>query len=100
MICCSFIFKPGTYDDEFHLLDGVIDAFARNLPGFVKVERWRSVDGSVSNAMYFFTDMDAVNELASFPTHQEAKGQVRRWYDGYRVVVSEVTAVYGDGRLD
>ena len=28
-----------------------------------------------------------------------AKGQVRRWYDGYRIVISEVKATYGDGRL-
>ena len=51
MICCQFIFKPGTYDQDL-------------------------------------------------PEHREAKGQVRRWYDGYRIVVSEVTAIYGDGRLD
>ena len=69
MICCSFIFKPGTYDDEFRLLDGVIEHYARSLPGFVKVENWRSVDGTDSNAMYFFTDMDAVDSsLASPPT--------------------------------
>jgi len=24
---------------------------------------------------------------------------VRRWYDGYRIVISEVKATYGDGRL-
>ena len=26
MICCQFIFKPGTYDEDFHRLDGQIDA--------------------------------------------------------------------------
>ena len=29
MICCQFIFKPGTYDDDFHELDGQIDTFAQ-----------------------------------------------------------------------
>jgi len=24
---------------------------------------------------------------------------VQRWYDGYRIVVSEITATYGDDRL-
>ncbi len=24
MICCSFVFRPGEYDDEFRRLDGVI----------------------------------------------------------------------------
>ena len=36
MICCQFIFKPGTYDDDFHELDGQIDTFARSLPGLEK----------------------------------------------------------------
>ena len=25
MICCSFVFKPGQYDDDFHRLDDQID---------------------------------------------------------------------------
>ena len=99
MICCSFIFRPGDYDDEFHRLDGEIDNFARSLDGFVKVETWHSQDGTTVNAMYFFTDMAAVRQLAGFPRHREAKAQVDRWYHGYRVVVSEVTASYGDDRL-
>lgn len=34
-------------------------------------------------------------QLARFPAHREAKGQVQRWYDSYRIVVSEVKATYG-----
>jgi hypothetical protein len=67
VICCSFVYKPGDYDDDFHRLDGQIDHFARSLPGF--------------------------------RTHLEAKSQVGRWYDGYRIVVSEVTATYGNDKL-
>ena len=100
MICCSFVFKPGEYDDDFHRLDAVIDDFARSLPGFVRVETWYSADRDLTNASYFFRDMAAVKRLKDFPAHVEAKGQVRRWYDGYRIVVSQVTATYGDGRLD
>ena len=99
MICAQFIFKPGTYDDEFHRLDGEIDAYARSLLGFVKVESWLSPDGSVTNAVYYFTDREALAELARFPQHLKAKGQVARWYDGYRIVVSEITMTYGDDRL-
>lgn len=43
------------------------------------------------------TDLDAF--LARASQHREAKGQVARWYDGYRIVVSDVRATYGDGRL-
>ena len=42
MVCCSFMFRPGTYDDDFHRLDAQIDAFARGLDGFEKVEIGRA----------------------------------------------------------
>lgn len=99
MICCQFIFKPGHYDEDFHKLDAVIDAYARGLPGFQRAEKWHATEGGIVNAMYYFADRKAVAELARFPQHREAKVQVHRWYDGYRIVVSEVKATYGDGRL-
>jgi hypothetical protein len=99
MMCCQFIFKPGTYDDDFHRLDGQIDVYARALPGFVKTETYTAAETGVVNAIYYFQDKKSVAQLARFPQHREAKGQVQRWYDGYRIVISEVTATYGDGRL-
>ena len=42
MIACQFIFQPGVYDDEFTALDDSIDAFAKALPGFVGVDKWRA----------------------------------------------------------
>lgn len=98
MICVQFIFQPGTYDDDFRRLDDEIDAYARSLPGYDHVETWTG-DGGRVNAMYYFSDRAALAALSRFGAHQEAKSQVHRWYDGYRIVVSEVTATYGDGRL-
>jgi hypothetical protein len=40
-----------------------------------------------------------VAELARFPQHREAKDQAHRWFEGYRIVVSDVRATYGDDRL-
>jgi len=99
MMCCQFIFKPGTYDDDFHRLDGEIDRYARSLPGFHKIETWQAPATGMVNAIYYFDDRKSVALLARYPQHREAKGQVRRWYDGYRIVISEVKATYGDGRL-
>ncbi len=99
MVCCQFIFQPGSYDDDFHRLDAQIDAYARSLPGLVRGETWHAPEGGAVNAVYYFADRESVARLARFPQHREAKGQVERWYDGYRIVVSEVTATYGDGRL-
>jgi hypothetical protein len=100
VIRCQFIFKPATYNDEFHRLDDQIDRYARSLPGFVKLETWQAPESDVVNAIYYFTDPKSVALLARFPQHREAKDQVQRWYDGYRIVISEVTATYGNGRLD
>ena len=44
--------------------------------------------------------MDAVRELAAYPQHIEAKAENQRWYGGYQIVVSEVTASYGNRRLN
>jgi hypothetical protein len=99
VICCQFIFKPGTYDDDFYRLDAQIDDYARSLPGFDRVEKWLSPEGDVVNAMYYFADRTSVAMLGRFPQHREAKGDVARWYDGYRIVVSDVRSTYGDGRL-
>ena len=73
--------------------------YARSLPGFETAETWHAAEGGVVNAIYYFNDKGSVAQLAAFPKHREAKGQVQRWYDGYRIIISEVTATYGDGRL-
>jgi hypothetical protein len=99
VICVQFIFQPGTYDEEFHRLDGQIDEYARSLFGFDHVETWQSTAATMVNAIYYFTDRTSLAALSRFPQHLEAKGQVRRWYDGYTIIVSEITATYGDGRL-
>ncbi len=98
-MCVQFIFKPATYDEEFHRLDDLIDQYARSLPGFVKTETWAASATGLVNAVYYFRDQKSVALLARYPEHREAKGQVHRWYDGYRIIVSEIKATYGDRRL-
>jgi hypothetical protein len=99
VICAQFVFRPGRYDDEFHRLDAAIGAYARSLAGFVRTESWQSADGTVHNAIYYFEDRESLAMLARYPQHREAQGQVSRWYEAHRVVVSEVSAVYGDEAL-
>ena len=99
MFACSFMFIPGELDAEFYALDGAIDDFARSLEGFVGVDRWFSEDGTTRNSVYYFREMETVTTFSNFPEHLEAKTKYARWYEGYQVVISEVTAHYGDGRL-
>ena len=98
-IACQFVFEPGEYDDEFHSLDAQIDEFSISLSGFISVHRWVSPDGRLNNSIYFFKDMESVRELAKFPKHLTAKQEVKRWYKSYQILITEVTASYGDGNL-
>lgn len=95
MICCSFIFTPGEYDDDFHALDQQIGDFAFALEGFNRVEKWQSADGKTRNVMYFFEDQQSVAKLARFPEHLVAKERFAEWYLGYRVDIFELKASYG-----
>jgi len=96
MIAAQFIFEPGEYDDEFHRLDDSIDNDANTIPGFLGTDRWVSADGLTINAIYYFDDMSALTKLGRFDDHRTAKREVDRWYKGYRVIVTEVTATYGN----
>lgn len=95
MICCSFIFTPGVYNESFYELDKQIADYAYSLDGFDRVERWQSNDGSTRNVMYFFQDMESVNKLASFSQHGIAKKRFAEWYHGYRVDIFELKSSYG-----
>ncbi len=100
MICCQFIFKPGTYDEEFTALDNEIDAFAKSLDGYIGVDRWYRSELGEQNSIYYFTDVETVHTFSKFPEHLTAKREYARWYDGYQIVISEVTVSRGDGRLE
>jgi len=96
MYSAAFIFKPGTYDDEFHRLNGLIDAAAKATDGYLGAETWQSGDGKVLNATYYWESLEALKSFSHHPHHLEAKKQYSRWYNGYHIVVSEVIRSYGD----
>ena len=100
MHAISFIFRPGTYDAEFHRLDDAIAAVARRTDGFLGSETWVSRDGGTQNSIYYWSDLRHLHEFAQALEHREAKASYARWYDAYQVVISEIRAAYGDGRLD
>lgn len=99
MLQVSFIFRPGSRDAEFHRLDALIAAAAEATEGYLGQESWVSADGTLRNATYFWRDEAALRAFSRHPSHLEAKRQYRRWYEGYQVVVAEVRAAHGDGRL-
>ena len=100
MYSAAFIFRPGKYDDEFHRLNGLIDAAAKSNPGFLGTETWKSLDGKTLNATYYWKSLQELKVFSRHPSHLEAKKQYSRWYDGYHIVISEVLKSYGDDAID
>jgi heme-degrading monooxygenase HmoA len=100
MYSAAFIFRPGTYDDEFHRLNGLIDAAANATEGYLGSESWQSADGATINATYYWASLEALQTFSRNPHHLEAKKQYDRWYDAYHIVISEVLKSYGDDALD
>ena len=94
------MFRPGTYDDDFHRLDNAIGAIAQQTEGFVGSEVWVSRDAKTRNAVYYWSDLTHLRDFAQAVEHRQAKAEYGRWYDAYQVVVAEIRSVYGDGRLD
>jgi heme-degrading monooxygenase HmoA len=100
MFSAAFIFRPGTYDDEFHRLNDLIDAAANSTEGYLGAETWHSADGKTLNATYYWATLEALKQFSRDPNHLEAKKQYSRWYDGYHIVISEVIRSYGDDALE
>ena len=96
MYSASFIFKPGTFDDEFHRLNGLIDQAAIATEGYLGAETWQSPDGACLNAIYYWESLESLHQFSTNPHHLEAKKQYSRWYDGYHIVVAEIIRSYGD----
>ena len=61
MICVHFIFKPGTYDDDFHRLDGEIDSVVA-----IRVER------TGITSLYFVRNPEKLSHVET-ETHLELR---------------------------
>ncbi|MFJ3463449.1 antibiotic biosynthesis monooxygenase family protein [Achromobacter spanius] len=100
MFSSTFTFLPGQYDDEFHALDKVIADIARSIPGYLGEEAWENAStGQVSN-VYYWSSMEALQQLINHPEHIKAKKAQGQWLRGYQVVIAQVLRAYGDGLLD
>jgi len=99
MYSAAFIFRPGTYDEEFHRLNALIDEAAKSTEGFLGAESWQSKDGRTLNATYYWRSLEDLQRFSRDPNHLEAKKQYARWYDGYHIVISEIVRSYGDGAI-
>lgn len=95
--CAStFIFEMLETDGEFQRLNDEIAQRARRIDGYLGEESWVSEDGEARSEVYYWRDRAALSELVDMDTHRIAKSMSARWIGRYRVVIADVTSVYGD----
>ena len=99
MYSSTFIFAKKQYDDNFHRLDQEIAAVAKSIPGYVGEETWENADTGLISNVYYWTSLEALQQLVQHPRHLEAKAGQGQWLAGYQVIISQVLRSYGDARL-
>ncbi|MDR3483126.1 MAG: antibiotic biosynthesis monooxygenase [Burkholderiaceae bacterium] len=96
MYSATFIFDARQFDEEFHRLDALIAAAAKETTGYLGEEAWEDPkSGRVAN-VYYWESESGLKELMNHPSHLLAKSRYSEWISGYQVVISEVIRSYGD----
>lgn len=95
----TFIFETKNLTNEFHRIDNEIAERARKIPGFLGEEAWHNEETGLHAEVYYWESKDALTQLMRMDTHLLAKSRSGEWLGEYRVIISEVQAVYGHPTL-
>lgn len=95
----TFLFELKHVDDHFNRIDSEIAQRAREIPGFLGEEAWHNEESGLHSEVYYWSSLEALQELVSMDTHQLAKRRYGEWLGEYRVVIAEVHSVYGNPTL-
>lgn len=96
----TFTFAKGSFDEAFDRLDALIASTAKSIPGYLGEESWENPTTGLLSNVYYWDSMEALEQLMQHPAHREAKARQGQWLAGYQVVIAQVLATYGDGRID
>ncbi|PJZ79317.1 hypothetical protein [Leptospira meyeri] len=99
MISATFIFKQKKSDLEFETLDRSIESYVENHPEYLGKDSWVNLEKGTTAVVYYFKSNLGLSSLKNFSDHQLAKSQYSKWYEGYQVIIAEVTKTYGDGSI-
>ena len=100
MFTATFIFDTRQFDSDFHRLDALIAAAAKQTEGYLGEEAWEDPNsGRISN-VYYWESQAGLKQLMAHPSHQEAKRRYSEWLSGYQVIIAEVVRCYGDRTID
>lgn len=99
MFSATFTFAKGEYDDDFHRLDQAIAEAARVIPGYLGEEAWENPTSGLISTVYYWSSLEALQQLIEHPQHLVAKQRQAEWLKGYHIVVAQVLRSYGDGGI-
>ena len=99
MITATFIFKRGNLNSAFYEFDDRIEGIVREAEGYLGRKKWTDEDGNLA-VVYYWSSLAHLESFRGNAIHGAAKSRYDEWYEGYRVEVSEVKEVYGDGYFD
>lgn len=96
MYSATFIFDTKQFDSDFHRLDSLIAAAAKETEGYMGEEAWEDPKtGRICN-VYYWEGEAGLKQLIAHPSHLEAKRRYAEWLAGYQVIISQVVRTYGD----
>lgn len=93
----TFRLDPGEYDEEFHDLNGAIQAAAKDAAGYLGKRTWHASESEEVLVMYYWESLEALESFGAESVHERAKQRWTEWYDAYEVTVTEVIESYGNG---
>ena len=99
MLTATFIFRPASESGDFLVLNDEIDAVAEAMAGFLGRKRWADDGGNIA-VVYYWNSKQSLNRFRKNSTHQLAKSRYKEWYAGFRVEISTVEKISGDGFFD
>ena len=99
MVSATFVFKPGEYDDEFFSLGKAIEDSNMAKVDFLGNESWPYAERRRLCGVYYYKSMKGVSDLRNIQAHRVAKSQYSKWYEGYQVIIAEISRSYGYGSI-
>ena len=94
-----FVFSVHSVDDEFESLNNEINAIAEKNKGYLGKEYWQNSNNQQEAVIYYWKSLEGLNKFAFNSTHLKAKKSYKRWYVGYRIIISKIVKIYGDGSI-
>lgn len=99
MYTATFTFAKREFDDAFHALDQAIAQIAKSIPGYLGEESWENPATGLICNVYYWANLQGLQQLIEHPTHLVAKQRQGQWLNGYQVIIAEVLRSYGDGGI-